>query len=413
MADTLYRMVRRKAFLKDKAWPTIRRSGLRSKSPDTQDAIKSFASHAEESLRRIQRQLQRGSFKFGPAKAVAIPKKSSGYRPLVVPEIPSRIVQRSILEVLKTQPPVKAVLAAPGSYGTRRQSQVRHAIRDIWRAAKRGATHYVRSDIKEFFTHIPRLKVLRQLEQLLPDDSLTEILKESTWFELDELPSRLVGLFPSYDEGVAQGSCLSPLLGNILLRGFDEQMTAGQVQTLRYVDDFIMLGTSQEAVERAFATAQGILADLGMEAHNPKEGTGKASHGLTARKFEFLGCSISAGFVQPSKEARNSFLKRVEKELRDGARRFRREEFDGADAYEHSLLRRLSRVSRMIEAWSNHYDFCNALQMFEKLDTEVDQLLAECIGAYTERRNKLGSEESRRLLGVRLARDGRRRPIGE
>ena len=330
---------------------------------------------------------------------------------MVVPEIPSRIVQRSILEVLKTQAAVRAVIDLPGSYGTSRQRQVRHAIRDVCLAIEAGASYYIRSDIMEFFTRIPRLQVLQELEELLPNNSLNELLNQATWFELDELPARFKGLFPSYYEGVAQGACLSPLFGNILLSEFDRLMTSEHVQTLRYVDDFIILGADQETTESAFATAQTILGRMGMQAYDPKKNPGKASWGSTARKFEFLGCSISSGFVQPSKKARNSFHSRVEKELKDGGRHSRKDAFDRGDGYGRSLLATLTRVSRMIEAWTNHYDFCNTQQTFEQFDREVDKLIAEYIGTYADRRKRLDADRNRRLLGVWLAQDGRRRPI--
>jgi len=411
MATNLYRMVRLKPFLIDKAWPAVRASGLRSRSVDTQDAIRSFQAHAYQSLHRIQRQLQRNTFKFGPAKGIPIAKNSGGYRPLVVPEIPSRIVQRSILEVLKSQPAIREIADRPGSYGTSRQRQVRHAIRDICLAIDAGASYYIRTDIMDFFTRIPRLEVLQQLEGLLPDDSLNALLREATWYELDDVPARFRAMFPSYQEGVAQGSCLSPLLGNILLSEFDRVLNAGQVQTLRYVDDFIILGPNQRTVEEAFATVQEILQGLKMQAYDPFKNQAKAACGPTSRKFEFLGCSISPGFIQPSKKARNSFVSRVSRVLEDGGRQLRKYAFDSRDGYRRSLLATLTRVSQMVEAWTNHYDFCNAQQTFEQFDREVDRLLAKYIGMYSERRQKLDADRSRRLLGVWLAQDGKRSPI--
>ena len=54
--------------------------------------------------------------------------------------------------------------------------------------------------------------------------------------------------FPTEDIGVAQGSALSPLLGNIILADFDQRMNDGECRCLRYIDDFIVLGPSSAAV---------------------------------------------------------------------------------------------------------------------------------------------------------------------
>lgn len=411
MTATLYKRVRSKKYLFDKAWPVVRRSGEKSKSLETQHAVKSFQTNAERHLKRIQRQLLKNRFDFGTARGVPIPKSSGGYRPLVVAEIPARIVQRSILEVLKTQAPIKDVIDQAGSYGTSRKRRVRVAIRDVCVAIDAGASYYVRSDIKEFFTKIPRLKVLKQLRDLLPDDTLDDLLAQATHFELEDLPPRYKELFPSYDEGVAQGCCLSPLFGNLLLREFDHTMNSGQVRTLRYVDDFIILGPDWEAVEAAFAMAQEILSGFEMQAYDPEQHPSKASCGSTSRKFDFLGCSISPGFIQPSKKARASFFSKIKKELRNAGTQVRKGAFDDCNSYDRSLLTTFTRISRMIRAWTNHYEFCNAQQTFAHLDRQVDKLIAEYIGKYASRRRQLDVDNGRRLLGVWLAQDGNRSPI--
>ena len=70
------------------------------------------------------------------------------------------------------------------------------------------------------------------------------------------------GLFPVADKGVAQGSPLSPLIGNILLREFDANMNGRGIVCVRYVDDFVMLGPSPSILMKAFARAQAELGRL-------------------------------------------------------------------------------------------------------------------------------------------------------
>jgi RNA-directed DNA polymerase len=53
--------------------------------------------------------------------------------------------------------------------------------------------------------------------------------------------------FPIEDIGLAQGNCLSPLLGNLFLHSFDREMNQQPgIRCLRYIDDFIVIGTNSE-----------------------------------------------------------------------------------------------------------------------------------------------------------------------
>jgi hypothetical protein len=72
-------------------------------------------------------------------------------------------------------------------------------------------------------------------------------------------------LFPDSETGVAQGSALSALAGNIALRHFDQQMNGREIVCVRYIDDFILLGKSQVKVRAAFASAQKLLARMEMD----------------------------------------------------------------------------------------------------------------------------------------------------
>ena len=122
-------------------------------------------------------------------------------------------------------------------------------------------------------------------------------------------------LFPLGAEGVAQGSPLSPLIGNILLRAFDVKMNGRGVVCVRYIDDFVLLGPSPSALNKTFANAQAELSRFGMTAYDPAANTEKASLGKVDDGFQFLGCHIKPGLVQPCRSARQSVLQGVDETL--------------------------------------------------------------------------------------------------
>src|SRR5437879_518372 len=101
-----------------RAWRTILENGRSSRSILTRREIEEFARTSESCLTRIQRQLNRGCFKFGPATGVPVPKKGKNeIRPLVIAPVESRIVQRAIHDVLLRVPSITRYVENPFSFG--------------------------------------------------------------------------------------------------------------------------------------------------------------------------------------------------------------------------------------------------------------------------------------------------------
>ena len=85
----------------------------------------------------------------------------------------------------------------------------------------------------------------------------------------EELEERqLFKLFPDPEIGVAQGSALSALAGNIVLREFDARMNDRGIVCVRYIDDFIILGPSEAKVQAAYRSAQKMLNAMGMDVYD-------------------------------------------------------------------------------------------------------------------------------------------------
>jgi len=397
------------------AWGRVRHSGLLSLSEKTRESIKAFDSVREAKLSEIMHQLQEGTFSFGTVRGAPVARPGKDPRPLVVPEIPARIVQRSILDTLQRQDSISAFVNRPRSFGGLPKKSRADAIRCACEAVAAGATYYVNSDIRGFFTQILRQEVLQTVHQLLPDDSLTTLLDEATSIEISNVSEieDYIHLFPEYDEGVAQGCCLSPLFGNIYMHNFDEIMNSQDVFTIRYIDDFLILGPDRRTTEAAFGRARRLLARLNLGAYLPADGSGKASEGSVKRGFDFLGCTVTPNVVQPSRSARSHLLERIKGKLNVAARQLFRGSGGLAGQYEASLVETLSLISRMIHAWTEQYKFCNPTNAFYSVDAKVDRLIGHYLKTFFKRYRKSRStpEERRRMLGVWLAIDGSRDPI--
>jgi len=391
------------------AWGKVRASCLASDSRDMVRAARAFDDEVERNIERLYRRLQRGTFRFSPAKGVPVGKRGAKRRPIVISDIDDRIVQRALLQVISRLEPVRTEVSNPGSFGGLPGVGVRDAISAAVHRVRDGAAYHIKSDIPGFFTKIPRRRTLRVLYDLLPDRSLDQLLDDATTVELRNLRElgRLASLFPSYEIGVAQGSSLSPMLGNICLADFDREMNSGRVSCLRYIDDFVILAPDKASAWAAFRMAAKLLNELGMDTYDPRSNRDKASEGATRKGFDFLGCSISAGFVQPSREARARLLTKVESILQRSRQRLRDGVQRGEVSYDDSLLETLALVSNTIEGWSKHYSFCNAQDIFAQLDSKTDALLQGYWDSYFAIRRIAAQDERalRRVMGVRLLSD--------
>src|SRR5260370_1049704 len=132
------------------AWGVILKNGPCSPSTDTRREIEEFATSGEKRLTKIQRQVNRNGFRFGPAKGVAARKKGKkGIRPLVVAPIDSRIVQRAIHDVLLKVPAIRQYAENPYSFGGvkkqagQKLAAVPAAIQGVLAAIGGGATYVI------------------------------------------------------------------------------------------------------------------------------------------------------------------------------------------------------------------------------------------------------------------------------
>jgi RNA-directed DNA polymerase len=96
-------------------------------------------------------------------------------------------------------------------------------------------------------------------------------------------------LFPS-ERGTPQGGVVSPLLSNILLTPFDQEMRRRGYQLTRYADDWVITCESAVEARAAVAVALQILNRLGVQLHPQKTRIVHVQQG-----FEFLGYKIKRG----------------------------------------------------------------------------------------------------------------------
>jgi RNA-directed DNA polymerase len=376
--------VRSRAALRG-AFRRVRETARRSTSASTREELARFEERAEHHLARIARDLGKGRFAFAPARGVAQERPGKIARPIVIAPIETRIVARAILDAVTAIPAVRAAfLESPASFGGVPGRGVPEAVAAAIEAARSGHVWTLRSDIAGFFRRIPRPEAIARLAPHVGDERLVRLIDEATRTEIDNLAELgdSAALFPEEETGVAQGSSLSTLLGNVLLRDFDAQLNGRGIVCVRYVDDFLLLGREAAHVRKAFQSAQRALGALGLYAYDPAVEPEKACFAHADGGFELLGCEIHGGRARPSRRKRDELFGRVDS-LLSKSERFLSDP-DPRDATRLGLAPTLGAVSRLLEGFRSGFAFCDDGEAFAALDRAVDGRLEKYLRVFRQ-----------------------------
>lgn len=125
--DRLLRLVSDRAWLSEAARITLASSGAKTPSVDGIDNVQ-MEENLHVEFAAIRTELLAQSYHPLPTRRVLIPKANGKMRPLGIPCLRDRIVQRAILMVME---PIWESDFHPASYGFRPARSVHHAIRTV------------------------------------------------------------------------------------------------------------------------------------------------------------------------------------------------------------------------------------------------------------------------------------------
>ena len=125
--DRLLRIIADRSWLQEAARVTLASKGARTPGIDGIDKQAIEAKLTDE-LARLRAELLAGSYQPQPARRVTIPKANGKQRPLGIPTLRDRIVQRAMLMAME---PIWESDFHRLSYGFRPERSVHHAIRTV------------------------------------------------------------------------------------------------------------------------------------------------------------------------------------------------------------------------------------------------------------------------------------------
>jgi RNA-directed DNA polymerase len=214
------------------------RSAVGIDGQTAQAAKDSFSEWIGPMLQSVHRQ----GYHAPAVRRVYIPKPGkTEKRPLGVPTIADRALQRSAAEVMSA---IYEQDFLPCSFGGRPRLSAHHALATLNEIIAGGKISWVlEADVKNFFGSLSHEWLLRFVEHRVGDQRLINLIRR--WLKAGVMED---GAIHPSDEGTPQGGSISVLLSNLYLHyvldlWFERVVRGrlrGEARLVRYIDDFVI-----------------------------------------------------------------------------------------------------------------------------------------------------------------------------
>jgi RNA-directed DNA polymerase len=275
--------------------------GLRKKASAGVDGVtyEEYERDVAGNLQTLHERLKNGKYQAQPLRRVYIPKENGKQRPISIPALEDKIVQKAMVEILNA---IYELDFLDCSYGFRPGRGQHQALDEVRRVICTRPTEWiVEIDITAYFDSIVRKELMELIEKRVRDRSVLRLLRK--WIQVGVIEE---GRLLVSETGTGQGQTISPLLANIYLHyvldeWFENEVKPrirGAAHEIRFADDAVLCFQHKEDAEKVMEVLPKRFAKYGLTLHPEKtrlleygrsaEGKAKRS-GKKPDTFDFLG----------------------------------------------------------------------------------------------------------------------------
>ncbi len=258
-----------------------------------------YEPQAWERIQELHEKLKAKRYRAYPLRRVYIEKEDGRERPISIPALEDKIVQRATVELLEA---IYEQDFLPCSYGFRPNRGAQQALDEVGRIICRESTEYVlKLDIVSYFDSVVREQLMAMIERRVGDGSILRLIRK--WIHVGVIED---GRLLVSERGTGQGQVISPLLSNIYLHvvldeWFENEVKPrlkGKAFEVRYADDGLLCFQYREDAERVLQVLHKRFAKFGLTLHPEKTCLiefGRSAHwqgrrtGIKPATFDFLG----------------------------------------------------------------------------------------------------------------------------
>ena len=275
--------------------------GLRKKASAGVDGVtcEEYERDVAGNIQTLHERLKNGKYQAQPLRRVYIPKENGKQRPISIPALEDKIVQKAMVEILNAMYEQDFLDCSYGFRPGRGQHQALDEVRRV--ICTRPTEWILEIDITAYFDSIVRKQLMEMIEKRVRDRSVLRLIRK--WIQVGVIEE---GRLLVSETGTGQGQTISPLLANVYLHHvldewFEHEVKPrlrGAAHEIRFADDAVLCFQYKEDAEKVMEVLPKRFAKYGLTHHPEKtrllefgrsaEGKAKRS-GKKPDTFDFLG----------------------------------------------------------------------------------------------------------------------------
>jgi group II intron reverse transcriptase/maturase len=230
-----------------------------------------YGEDLEANLRDLAGRLERGAYRAKPVRRAYIAKADGRQRPLGVPALEDKIVQRAVVEVLNAIYETDFLGLSYGFWPAKGAHLALDAL-TVGIMTKK-VSWVLDADIRSFFDTLDHGWLVKFVAHRVADQRIVRLIQK--WLAAGVLEE---GKRTQSEVGTVQGGSISPLLANLYLHYvFDlwvhrwrRTQARGDVVVVRYADDFVVGFQHRHDAERFLGELRERFAKFALELHPQK-----------------------------------------------------------------------------------------------------------------------------------------------